>query len=302
LSVSEFKVLIPLDGSKLAEHALAYIGPLRLMGTLRVRLLSVVDEAEDFRSLTEAEAGDREFNILSSYLREVAADIEAHLGVDIDSEVTKGAPADRIMESAAAFSPDLLVISTHGRSGISRWRLGSVADKVVRGTASNTLVIGPKATEKAAWLDPELVPPFRSVLVPLDGSELAELALPVAEQIAKAFGSQLHLVRSVTIPPLPDAYGGELAYMPDLLDSLVEGAGVYLGQVTRRRGLGNARTQVLIGPAAYQLEAYIGKGIDLVVMTTHGRRGIARTALGSVTDRLLGGAAPVLVVKDGDDE
>jgi nucleotide-binding universal stress UspA family protein len=298
--MAEYKILVPLDGSKLAEHALVYISALRRMGECQVLLLSVVDEAEDFRALSENEGEDREYNVLSTYLREVAADLEQHLGVAVDTMVARGVPASRIIEEAGAFAPDLLIISTHGRSGLSRWRFGSVADKIIRATACNTLVIGPRATDKETWLEADLKPAFQSILVPLDGSDLGEAALPVARSIADKFGSQVHLVRAVGIPTTADAYGGGVAYMPDLLDTLVAAARGYIEETAKGAGIARAKTAVLVGPAAYQLEDYIAQnGIDLVTMTSHGRSGLLRAALGSVTDRLLGGGAPVLVVRPG---
>jgi nucleotide-binding universal stress UspA family protein len=91
---------------------------------------------------------------------------------------------------------------------------------------------------------------------------------------------------------------GEVTYMPDLLDTLIESAQAYLRNTATQLARPDVKTDVLVGTAAWRLEEYVAaKGIDLVVMTSHGRGGFVRTALGSVTDRLLGGAAPVLVVR-----
>jgi nucleotide-binding universal stress UspA family protein len=141
--------------------------------------------------------------------------------------------------------------------------------------------------------------PFRSILVPLDGSELAESALPVAADFAASYGSAMHLVRVVAIPPVGDGMGmGEMAYTPDFLETLVESAKSYMQRTRESLGRTDVTTDVIVGSAAPQLEDYVaGKAIDLVVMTSHGRSGFLRSALGSVTDRLLGGPAPVLVVR-----
>ena len=297
----EFKVMVPLDGSRTAEHSLAYLDGLKSLGESEVLLFSVVDESEDFHTLSTDEARERERNLLSTYLREVSSDIEKHLGLRVETRVSSGQPADSILEEAHRYEPDLLVISTHGRSGTSRWRFGSVADKLIRGAASNTLVIGPAATERETWLEARIMAPFTKVLVPLDGSELAEEALPVAAQFVKAYGAVLHLVRSVTVPAAGDVYG-EATYMPDLLNSLIEGAKSYLTDVaTRLSGVGPVTIAAPVGSAAFELEEYVRQqGIDLVVMTSHGRSGFVRTALGSVTDRMLGGPAPVLVVRSAE--
>jgi nucleotide-binding universal stress UspA family protein len=297
--MAEFRILVPLDGSRLAEHSLAYLRPLRQIGGINVLLFSAVDEAEDFGDLTTKEAGEREFNVLSTYLREVAEDVQRHLEIQVYTKVARGAPAACILEESKTFWPDLVVISTHGRSGISRWRFGSVADKVIRGSEHNVLVIGPKAVERSVWLEADIVPAFKSILVPLDGSELAEEALATASRFAESYDSQIHFVRVVPVPIMTDGMAGEVPYAPDLLDSIVDAARTYLSEVAARFApSGKVKTDVLVGPAASQLEEYAAaNNNDLVIMTSHGRSGIIRTALGSVTDRLLGGAAPVLVVR-----
>jgi nucleotide-binding universal stress UspA family protein len=90
---------------------------------------------------------------------------------------------------------------------------------------------------------------------------------------------------------------GEVSYTPDLLDMIVDSARSYLAEVAAKQSR-SVKTDVLIGEAASQLEDYVSaNAIDLVIMTSHGRGGFVRAALGSVTDRLLGGAAPVLVVR-----
>jgi nucleotide-binding universal stress UspA family protein len=295
--MADYRVLVPLDGSRLAENSLVYLDALRGLGESEVLLLSVVDEAEDFHSLRPEEAREREANLLSTYLREVAADVEEHLGISVETKVVTGSPAACVLEEATGYSPDLLVISTHGRSGISRWRLGSVADKVIRGASCNTLVVGPKASERTVWLDARIMEAFKAILVPLDGSSLAEETLPVAATFAESFGSSIHLVRVVPIPTVADGVG-EGAYMPDLLNTLVESAQAYLENAADRLGRQDVITSALVGSAAAQLEEYAKEsGIDLVIMTSHGRSGFVRTALGSVTDRMLGGPAPVLVVR-----
>jgi nucleotide-binding universal stress UspA family protein len=295
--MAQYKIMVPLDGSRLAEHSLVYLDALRSVGESQVLLLSVVDEAEDLRALDPDEALAREENILATYLREVAGDVKQHLGIEVETRVVAGSPAVSILEQAANYSPDLLVISTHGRSGISRWRLGSVADKVIRGAVCNTLVVGPKAAERGTWIDARIMEPFKSLLVPLDGSGLAETALPVAAMFAESYGAQIHLVRVVQVPATADGMG-VISSMPDLLDTLIEAARSYLSSAATKLGRPDVKTDVLVGGAAWQLEDYVaGNAIDLVIMTSHGRGGFVRTALGSVTDRLLGGAAPVLVVR-----
>lgn len=296
-----FKVLITLDGSPLAEHSLTYLPALARLDGVTFQLLSVVDKTEEIHSLSLAEVEKRERNVLTTYLHETASDIEKHYGIKAEIEVAVGVPAEVIQRHAAELSPDLLVISTHGRSGISRWRRGSVAAKVLHGATCPVLIVGPKAVEQGAWREATAVTAFNTILVPLDGSELPEPALSTAASLAHQFGSKVHLVRAVQIRLLDD--GVAAAGSVEIISQLEQGAASYL--LTARDKLhvaGEVVTEVRIGAAATVLEEYISnEEIDLVVMTSHGRSGLVRAALGSVTDRLTGnGTAPVLVVRAGD--
>lgn len=149
---------------------------------------------------------------------------------------------------------------------------------------------------------------FHHLLVPLDGSELAERALPFAEQMARATGATIHLAR-VVIPPSEhelDAWASEAMYVPsgyytDMLDSETRHATAYLDRIhTQMSTIGlHVRAAPLIGHAASALLDYErNAGIDLVIMSSHGRTGLARVAFGSVADRLLHhGAVPMLLVQ-----
>jgi nucleotide-binding universal stress UspA family protein len=159
------------------------------------------------------------------------------------------------------------------------------------------MVVGPKAAERGTWIDARILEPFRTLLVPLDGSEVAESALSVASSFAESYGAQIHLVRVVAVPAAADGMG-EITYMPDLLDTLIDSAKAYLRNTAEKLKKAEVRTDVQVGGAAWQLQDYVAaNNIDLVIMTSHGRSGFIRSALGSVTDRLLGSAAPVLVVR-----
>ncbi|HEU0072602.1 MAG TPA: universal stress protein [Dehalococcoidia bacterium] len=298
--MSDFNVLIPLDGSRLSERALTFLPAMNHMGDLRVDLVSIIDEAEDIHAPGDEDSVERERNLLETYLREVASDIRSHLGAHVDTSVTHGNPAEVILERARRDQTQLLIISTHGRSGLSRWSRGSTTDKVVRSAECPVLIVGPKAMERGAWLEAEAIPPFRQILLPLDGSSRAEKSLPVAADFARGFNSEVHLMRVVPVPfvgaPGSDAFYTAL-YTSQAIEDLKQAGQQYLEQVRDRMGLKAAKINVDVGTTAPMLEDYIAaESIDLVVMTSHGRSGVVRTALGSVTDRLLGGNAPILVV------
>jgi nucleotide-binding universal stress UspA family protein len=293
--VSEYKVLMPLDGSRLAEHALAFLPALLSFGQLEVTLVSVVDFPEDLLTAVVTEEQGREYNLLATYQREIAVDLEHHLGATVHCEVLRGTAPTIILERVKATSPDLLVISTHGRSGIARWQRGAVADKVIRGATCPVLVVGPRAMEKGQWLEAGAVPPFKHVLVPLDGSETAEQALAAAATFVARFSSRLHLLRVMPYVPLSSGFWDTPA---TLSDDIIEAGKEYLAGVLKRIEATNAATAVTIGSPAHEIENYVkANDIDLIVMTSHGRGGVARASLGSVTDRVIGAGPPVLVVR-----
>ena len=146
---------------------------------------------------------------------------------------------------------------------------------------------------------------FQQIMVPLDGSELAERALPCAEQLGVATGATLHLVHVVELAP-PLTWPFAPAYMPgsiydDVVAQETQQATAYLDKMRERVAAGgvHVRTKHMVGYAAATLLDYErDAGIDLVVMCSHGRTGLARFALGSVAERLLHhGTAPVLLVR-----
>ncbi|HWC31431.1 MAG TPA: universal stress protein [Dehalococcoidia bacterium] len=291
------KALIPLDGSPLAEHALAYVSALRPLGVTEARLISAI-ELLPVAIRREYEDEEREYNLLSAYQQKVADDLRLHTGLEVSIEVVRGQAAEVILQDVRDYRPDYLIVSTHGSSGLSRLRFGSVADKVIRGADCSTLVVGPLAAEQDSWLESRLMPVFKSVLVPLDGSKLAEQALPEAESFADAFGAKLHVVTAVAAPflGLGEAWASSTR---DVSDDPVAYAKQYLDELRQNRpALASSSVDVRMGPADQVLREYIAEnGIDLVIMTSHGRGGVVRTALGSTTDRLLGGPAPILVVR-----
>ena len=285
--MAEVRLLVPLDGSALAEKAVEYVQVLKPLGDLNVRLVSAVDTPEGAHAGSEGP--------LTEYLETQAQRLKA-AGIGAAIEVRHGAAATAIVEAAERYAPELIVISTHGRSGFQRWRMGSVADKVIRGSNHNVLVIGPNIEAR------ELQEAPRTVLAPLDGSELAEAALSIADRYAAAFGATLHLVEAVNLPVTAGDITG-YTYTPELIDSLNQGASAYLAEKAAKCSAQKV-TAVMTGPAASEIERYVkANSIDLVVMTTHGRGGLVRSALGSVTDRLIGAtAAPVLVVRSAPQE
>jgi nucleotide-binding universal stress UspA family protein len=284
------KLLIPLDGSPSSEAALRFAPLLKPLGIDRVVLMSV---CEDFDHGAEARGADdfyeRESVLYTAYLRDAARRLEGAMTCEVRSELRCGRPADEIRKLARAEQVDLIMMSTHGRSGLSRWAIGSVADKVLRSSEHPMFVIGPKAARKGA---PGAI---ARVAVPLDGSTPAEAALKTAREWALGLDARLYLVRAVDLPTFPSEEA--LIYSPELVEAARRAAAQYLDEVAAGIDGVKVETAVLVGQPAVQLTSFCrNRKIDLVVMTTHGRGAVARAILGSTTDRLLHGPAPVLVI------
>jgi nucleotide-binding universal stress UspA family protein len=281
----EMRVLVPLDGSRLSEIALKAVETLAGMSNLKVRVISVVESVDGLTEVAQDEMRVRESNLLRAYLQDVAARLSENPSVlAADFHVLSGDPAEMIADQVSEFNPQLLVISTHGRSGLSRWRLGSVADAVVRSGVAHCLVVGPHARMHEA---------VKAVMVPLDGSESSERAIPKAVEFSKAQHATLHLVRVVDLPvSVSEQYQSSFDDLEGYCNQYLTGLREKISEDV------NVCTAVRFGSPADRLMDYAAStGIDLIVMTSKGRGGIARTALGSVAGRIIGGPAPVLIVK-----
>jgi nucleotide-binding universal stress UspA family protein len=276
------RILVPLDGSETAEAALAYVA---LLPSERVRLLAVESDQSDLTAVCTAARDCR------SYLEAVAAPLREQ-GRDVDTLVAFGNPAEQILALAAA--ADLVVMGSHGHGGVKRFVLGSIADEVARHAPVPLMVVrGGSASPPAVQLT--------RIVVPLDGSDLAEQAIPVAATLAADLGVPVHLMRVLDVDALRATVQAGIhaaaAYIRSH-EEIQHHAEEYLAeqaQQLRNRDL-TATTEVLTGsPAVTLLDAI--RPVDLVVMTTHGRGGVRRWLLGSVADKLVrAAAAPVLLV------
>ena len=294
----QLHILIPLDGSKLAERAVAYVPAFMAMGVAKVLLTGVVEEEGHHGPLQEEDI-ERERNLLATYLEQVAEELRLSTTLEVEAKAIRGRPAETILSEAEAFQPDIVLLSTHGASGATRWRAGSVADKVIRGASWPVLAIGPGAASGEEAPAGKIMPAFQTLLVPLDGSELAEQAIPVATRIAEASGATMHLV---TVVSPGDLAAGTVwaGNSPALEERLAQDANAYLERVyNSQQWPCAAHAAVRFGAPVEALEEFVAANqIDLIVMSSHGRGGLLRSALGSTTDRLTGGSAcPVLIVR-----
>jgi nucleotide-binding universal stress UspA family protein len=296
------KLLIPLDGSKTAEAALPYGRTLARTLKIPVELLGVVDTSVlDNRVFRDS--GDSETIIAESirsseeYLNRI---VKTFPDDNVSCIVETGRAEDVIIEKAGS-DATLTAMATHGRSGIDRLLMGSVAEKVLRSAINPLILI--RASEEAKS---EGLALLKSVIVPLDGSELAETVLSPVAQLANALKLEVILLRAYQIPM--NTYAGmEDSYPIDyekISAALKEEAQSYLERKVaelKRNGIEKLSFVIAEGSGASEIVALGRRTPDnLIAMCTHGRSGIKRWVLGSVTEkvvRLCGD--PVLIVRGG---
>lgn len=296
------RMLVPLDGSKLAENVLPYARTLAGALGLRIDLLSVV-EALDFARTTHA-GHVRDFDpLVEAAMQEGKRYLDSIAGSFGDTEVSYAVEhgvADKIIiENAGGDKDTLIAMATRGRSGIHRWLMGSIAEKVLRGTTNSLLLVrGEEAgkTDGAASL--------KSAVVPLDGSRLAETVLPHVIELAKKLGLEIVLARAYQ-PPLSAYAGADAPYIPNrdaLLTLVKEEAGAYLDAKVnelKANGIEKVSSISMFGSGADEI-IDLGRNTpdNLIAMCTHGRSGVNRWVLGSVTEKVVRHSGdPVLVIR-----
>jgi nucleotide-binding universal stress UspA family protein len=212
--------------------------------------------------------------------------------------VITGKPEEMILQAAGADVRTLIAMATHGRSGVRRWLLGSVTEKVLRATHNPLLLIRARS---AADVESDVT--LKSVIVPLDGSSLAESALPTVLDFARELALEVILLRAYGLPT-GVVYGSEdyLPHHEELLAGLREEAREYLnGKVAelRSRELERLLPMVAEGSGAEEIiKAARDTPNSLVVMCTHGRSGVERWVLGSVTEKVVRhSGTPILVLR-----
>jgi nucleotide-binding universal stress UspA family protein len=304
----QHRILIPLDGSERAEAILPHAEVLAqatgsALTLLRVVALPVVFSPalgapppltldDDLCATVRAAAAE--------YLATLAAQLTAR-GLEVETLVDDGDPASVIIAWAAQDPPQrLIAIATHGRSGLGRWVFGSVAEKVLQAAPTPLLLIRSQVGDTTHQFPAH---PYRTILVPLDGSRLAEQALAHSLPLARATGATLVLGSVVTAPPddLLARDAGEPAWVSPTRAEETAQLGHYLEQVAARLRVEEVtvRTRIATGhPAAEILRLGEEVGADLMMMATHGRGGFKRLWLGSVALKVVQGAlCPVLLIR-----
>jgi nucleotide-binding universal stress UspA family protein len=273
----------------LAEAVLPYTAALASALQLPVDLIHVNDPETHSPSLHPTRSTD--------YLNQVAA--SSLSGLTVNCQVKSGAAAEVILDSASADAGALVAMATHGQSGGGRWLLGRVAQKVLQAARNPLLTIRPQDGDRS-HTDVHL----ETLIVPLDGSHLAEQIFPDVVYLATKLALQVVLIRTFTLPSAGYYLAAHLSPpdMAELREKTRKEVGDYLQtkvEELRAKGVGRVSCVVAEGTGPEQIIDLARKTSgNMVAMSSHGRSGMSRWLLGSVTDRVVSYSGdPVLVIR-----
>jgi nucleotide-binding universal stress UspA family protein len=283
------KILVPLDGSQLAEralkpaHALAQHAEgslILLRAALPERMLTAdVYSLGGYSPLWPNQSLELARKEADDYLQTLRSR-KSLSGPAIRAAVVDGDPAISIVDTAADENVDLIAMSSHGYSGATLWMLGSVAERVLHDASCPVLVV--RSAE-----------PIRHILVTLDGSELAEHSLESAFAIAECLNCKVTLFRAIELLGRQEFHyleSLEAGLGRRMQDEMHEGAGSYLHQVANAHKGRAPEIQTMVAhdsPVRAILDYAQRHAVDVIAMSTHGRTGLRRWVYGSVTEKVL---------------
>lgn len=294
------RILVPLDGSPLAECVLPHVAIFARAFSAHVTLLHVV-ECNTTKSGTTP-IDPIEWRVRKAEAQAYLSKQMEHLGeadVAADTKLLEGQPAQRIIEYVREEGSDLIIMSSHGGNGVSMWNVGSLVHKIIERVHISTLLVRAYNPPN----DDVLAHHYKSILAPLDGSPRAECVLRPGSRLAEFQNAQFTLAHVIAKPCVFQHMPADQEYL-DIAQRLMEynrrQAADYLEQLQSRMA-GNIATRVVRSDdVAVGLHELINdEETDLVVLSAHGNSGKAQWPYGSVTTNLLAYSdAPVLMVQD----
>jgi nucleotide-binding universal stress UspA family protein len=280
------RILVPTDFSATADEALACARTIAGLFGASLHLLHAFEDPVTSTAFAWEAYGIVPLPVRDEWLREAAQRLDERLPSDQKTlfngttAIVSGRPATVIVEYAATLGADLIVIGTHGRGGVEHALLGSVAERVVRTAVAPVLTI-----RKAP------AGPVTRILVPTDFSETADAALEYAELWAETVNASIQLLHVLDDPSAAETLATEanIAEAPALRAATLRDAQSWLAhRAVHKAGITAIDSEIMFGHGARTIADYAtDRGIDLIVMGTHGRTGIAHLLLGSVAERLV---------------
>lgn len=279
------KILVPLDGSELAEGSLPYANYIAKKWNSEV-ILMMVCLPGNYAELP-----------LKAYIQKKEKELQAK-GIKINSRILRGEAATAILDFSQKNDIDIIIMSAHGGSGISRWSLGSCASKVLQKTNIATLLVrSKKPKSKSGTAD------IRRILVALDGSPFSEAIIPYTKGLIDGGKQEIFLLRVIEPFRLPfkAGYIGYEKYEKEIMEKAEVEATDYLKTKQRTLEQQGIKTSVALlkGYPANTILTYAEENnIDLIAITTHGYTGITKWAYGSVAANIIESSTlPILLFR-----
>ena len=284
-------ILVPTDGSAGAEAAARHALNLASLFDSEVRFLSVVDKRSysgDLAGVDSLVADQREALVegATNNLRPLE-DLATETAVPFESSIEHGVPHESILEYADEHDVDMVAMGTHGRTGLQRVLIGSVTERVVRTSDIPVLTTRAVPNEHSSYED---------VLIPTDGSDAASAAIDHGLTIAERYDATVHALSVVDVSSLAGSY--DVTPIIEAWKDDCERAVTEVAEAAESRDI-DVSTEVKQSTPYRAIKTYVeNKGIDLVAMGTHGRTGLERYLVGSVTTRTVRTSdIPVLTVR-----
>lgn len=274
------RIIVPLDGSKLAEVALPYAEELAAKMGSYISLLTVLEYGDVFQSEWYKTYID-EIEKVTQYHAEKYIEHTGGKSIQVLKATRTGNPAEAIIEYARSMPFQLIVMASHGRSGFNRWAVGSVADKVVRANISQPVLLIRGKKSRADIREKRIL---KKALVPLDGSEASETVIPYIYEMASKLQMELTFLRIVDVKN--NGHADAEAYLQNICE------------LCKNKHI-KAEYKVGVGSVADKIINLADKfAFDLVAMSTRGKGELKLWALGSVAQKVfLGGNTPLLLIK-----
>jgi nucleotide-binding universal stress UspA family protein len=291
------KVLIPLDGSSLAECVLPHAIHLARAFSAHVTLLQVLELNKTSTQFVDPLNWYFRKAESETYLNEQSHYLQ-QFGVPVDHELLEGAAAARIIDYADIHESDLLLLSSHGKTGLSEWGISSIAQKII--WRANTSVMLVRAHQPRQG--DQMIASYQRILVPLDGSQRAECGLPLATLLARDSHAKLILAHVVARPNLfsrlPAAEDTKL--VNQLVERNLEEATTYLEQLHARLPVENETHLLISDNVIHTLHNLVEQQeIDLVSLSAHGYSSSTQQLYGSlVSNFIFYGSTPLLIKQD----
>lgn len=295
------RILVPLDDSELAATVVPYVASIAKRFRSRCVLYHVLESRPRWKrgALPPLVDGPPAENI-QEYLDRVAQKLSEH-GIEADTLIERGEPASMILKAAQVQKADLVAVATHGHGGIGPWLFGTVAHRVVERANSTLLLVRPSSAAPTVG-----AVQLRRLLIPVDGSQEGEAALPWAREFVRRCEATLHLLQIVpTLESLPGTRATAAALSPAMVGEFLiaasDAAQAYLQRLSAklRKEKVTCEVAVLRGEPADEIIEYAAQaGIDLTFMATHGRLGFGGAWYGSVVNKVLSRfTSPLILVR-----